>query len=129
MKKNVAHENEFELKELLGRSYKLIIGSQRLPCQAINGGVSFFPPHAHAPAHVHQAEEEVAYCLEGKGEAVIGGKSEPICPGTFIIFPRNVSHSINNTGANRCAVAFEIKIAAIIIIITSTIAMSNTRWA
>ena len=98
MKKNVAHENEFELKELLGRSYKLIIGSQRLPCQAINGGVSFFPPHAHAPAHVHQAEEEVAYCLEGKGEAVIGGKSEPICPGTFIIFPRNVSHSINNTG-------------------------------
>ncbi|NIA06482.1 MAG: cupin domain-containing protein [Actinobacteria bacterium] len=98
MKRYTAHEDDFELNELVGRSYKLIVGSEQLLCEAINGGVSFFGPQAHAPGHVHETEEEVAYCLEGTGQAVIDGKAETIRPGTFIVFPPKVLHSINNTG-------------------------------
>ena len=99
MTEHVAHEDDFEVHELVGRSYKLIVGADELPCQRINGGVSFFPARAHAPGHRHELEEEVVYCLEGQGQAVIDGKAEPIRPGTFIVFPPKSLHSINNTGA------------------------------
>jgi quercetin dioxygenase-like cupin family protein len=92
------HEDEAEIKELVGRKYKLIVGSERLPCHAINGGVSFFPPYVHAPGHVHEKEEEVIYCLEGHGEIVIEGTHEPIKSGSFIVVPPGLVHSINNTG-------------------------------
>lgn len=98
MTRYAVHEDDFKINELVGRSYKLIVGTDELPCNAINGGVSFFPPHAHAPGHVHDKEEEVVYCLEGEGEVVVEGKSEPIRPGSFMVFPPGVLHSINNTG-------------------------------
>jgi len=92
------HEEEFETHELVGRSYKLILGTDQLPCERCNGGISFFPPHAHSPAHRHEQEEEVVYCLEGEGFAVIDGEAEPIRPGAFVVFPPQSLHSINNTG-------------------------------
>ena len=97
MKRYAVHEEDFELNQLVGRSYKLVVGSDQLPCRAINGGVCFFPPHTHAPGHVHQLEEEVVYCVQGRGEVVVDGQPEPIRPGTFIVFPPKVLHSINNT--------------------------------
>jgi len=98
MEKYTAHEEDFELVELVGRTHKVIVGSDRLPCRAMNGGVSFFLPHIHAPGHTHGAEEEVVYCLEGEGEVVVEGESETIRPGTFVVVPPGVLHSINNTG-------------------------------
>ncbi len=98
MKQYTAHEDEFELNELRGRSYKLIVGDEKLECRAMNGGISFFPPSAHAPGHVHDDQEEVVYCLEGQGKLVTQGKSEAIRPGTFMVIPPGVAHSINNTG-------------------------------
>lgn len=98
MKHYAVHEDDFEMQELVGRAYKFIVGSDRLACRAINGGVSFFPPHAHAPGHVHDVEEEVIYCLEGEGQIVVDGQPEPIRPGTFMAVPPGLLHSINNTG-------------------------------
>ncbi len=97
MSRYVAHEDDFDIEELVGRSYKLIVGSNKLPCDAITGVVSFFPPHAHAPGHIHDVAEEVIYCLEGQGEIAVDGKLEPIHPGSFIVIPPRLLHSINNT--------------------------------
>ena len=104
--KYVMHEEEADLQELVGRSYKLIVGSRRLPCRAMNGGVSLFPPHAHAPGHVHEAEEEVIYCLEGRGEIMVESKPEPLRPGCFVVIPPNILHSINNTGEKTIKLIF-----------------------
>lgn len=98
MNRHVGYEDDFEMNELVGRSYKLIVGTEQLPCEAINGGVSFFPPKAHAPGHTHDVEEEVIYCLQGEGEVVLDGRPEPLRPGTFVVFRPGVLHSINNTG-------------------------------
>ena len=97
MTKYTAHEDEFELNELVGRSYKLIVGSDELPCDDVNAVVSFFPPCAKAPGHVHDIAKEIIYCLEGEGEIVIGGEAEPIRRGTFIVVPPKILHNINNT--------------------------------
>jgi quercetin dioxygenase-like cupin family protein len=99
-KRHTLHEDDAQLAQLKGRSYKLIVGSEELPSMRFNGGVSFFPPHAHAPGHVHDTEEEVIYVLEGTGETVIDGVAEELRPGTFCIFPMGCLHSINNTGNN-----------------------------
>jgi len=98
MRRYAVHEDDFEVNELVGRSYKLIVGSDRLSCKAINGGISFFPPNARAPGHIHDVGEEVIYCLEGEGEVVVEGEPEPIRPGTFIVVPPKLLHNINNTG-------------------------------
>lgn len=96
--RHTLHEDLVAPSQLKGRSFKLIVGSQRLPSRNINGGVSFFPPHAHAPGHIHQREEEVVFVLEGSGELVADGVAERICPGTFYLIPPGVLHSVNNTG-------------------------------
>jgi quercetin dioxygenase-like cupin family protein len=106
MQKHVLHEDECKCAQLDGRSYKHIVGSERLPCAGVNGGVSFFGPRAHAPSHVHQREEEVVYCVQGEGEIVLDGQPEAIRPGSFVVIPRGVLHSINNTGDREIKLVF-----------------------
>ena len=98
MSEYTLHEDDVTSNDLVGRSYKLIVGSEQLPCSTMNGGLSFFPAHVHAPGHVHDAEVEVIYCLEGEGELVVDGKPETIRPGSFMVVPPKLLHSINNTG-------------------------------
>lgn len=96
--RHTLHEDDAPMRQLKGRSYKLIVGSKELPSSRFNGGLSFFPPHAHAPGHIHDKEEEVIFVLEGTGEVVIDGVAEKLRPGTFCVFPTGCLHSINNTG-------------------------------
>jgi len=100
------HESQIEAKELPGRSHKMIIRPDNLGSENMCFGVADFPPRAHAPAHVHETEEEILYVLSGSGEMFFDGKSESVKPGTCILVPKGVTHSINNTSTQVMKVTY-----------------------
>jgi len=89
------HESEVEFRQLPGRAHKMILGPDNFgPCQNMCFGVADF----HAPAHVHNGEEEIIYILSGAGEIYFEGEPEKVRPGTCVYIPPGLRHSINNTG-------------------------------
>ncbi len=50
------------------------------------------------PPHIHQAEEEAWYVLEGELTFRIGDRTIPAPAGSFILVPRGTLHSFANTG-------------------------------
>jgi len=97
--KYTIHEDEVEAKDLPGRKHKMIIGPDNFGgAKNMCMGVADFPPHTHAPAHVHMEEEEILYVLTGQGKMYFDGVPEELRPGICIYVPPAVEHSIENTG-------------------------------
>lgn len=93
-------EDLVEFSEIRGLKIKILVDSSTLGCRNLRSLVSFFPPKMHAPIHFHEKEEEIIYCLEGAGEAIIEDKVIKIKPGITVFFPAGILHSINNTSKN-----------------------------
>lgn len=98
MTKHVLHESEIAAKSLPGRDHKMVVGPYegQLPCAAMCGGVAFFPPRSHAPAHIHPHESEIIYILSGHGAIYFNGAPEAVKPGDFVSIPPQTEHSIRN---------------------------------
>lgn len=95
--KYTIHESEVEFKKLQGRDHKMIIGPTNFgQSKNMCFGVAEFPPESHAPEHIHNAEEEVIYILNGSGKIYFDGKPEMVKPGTCVYIPSGIRHSINN---------------------------------
>lgn len=94
--KYTIHESEVEANDLPGRKHKMIIRPDNMGSKMMCFGMADFPAQSHAPAHVHPEEEEILYVLTGEGEMYFDGEPEPIQPGTCIIVPPKVKHSIKN---------------------------------
>ncbi|MCO6415612.1 cupin domain-containing protein [Siccirubricoccus sp. KC 17139] len=62
-------------------------------------GTQTVAPGCHVREHLHDANEEVIFVLEGEGEAHIEGAVHPMKPGGIFFFPRSRAHSFHNTGA------------------------------
>lgn len=50
------------------------------------------------PVHVHEAEDEIWFVLEGGLRFVIGGEEADAPQGTFVFVPRGVAHAFTNPG-------------------------------
>lgn len=96
--KNVIHLSEVpqeEMKVPEGSSFGgkrqrvgLAIGAQKL-------GYSFFtvpPGKAAFPLHLHNANEEMIYILEGEATLRLGEDEIAVCPGTFVACPPGPDH-------------------------------------
>lgn len=94
----VLHEDRIPARQLPGRDHKMVVGpfDGMLKCTGMCGGVAFFPPRSHAPAHCHANEEEVIYILSGHGAIFFDGQPESVCPGDFVSIPKGTEHSIRN---------------------------------
>jgi len=57
-----------------------------------------FPPGSAPPGHVHPAEEEVVFCVAGRGELVSPEGSVPREPGTAVYIPVGVHHATVSLG-------------------------------
>jgi uncharacterized cupin superfamily protein len=58
-------------------------------------GYSFFtvPPGKTAfPFHLHHANEEMIYVVEGEGSLRLGKEESKVAPGTFLAFPPGTDH-------------------------------------
>jgi len=95
--KYTIHEDEVEAKDLPGRKHKMIIGPKNFgKAKNMCFGTAVFPPHTHAPSHVHPSEEEIIYIIQGCGEMYFNSEPEPLTPGTCVYVPPGIEHSINN---------------------------------
>jgi quercetin dioxygenase-like cupin family protein len=61
------------------------------------------PPGFAPPPHIHHAEDEAFYLLEGEGEFFCADTTWQAKPGTFVFFPRGIVHGfrIADTGPAR----------------------------
>lgn len=94
MRKYTIHENEIESVSLPGRRHKMVVKPENMGAGNMCAGIAVFPAGKHAPAHVHQGEEEVLYVLSGAGKMYFNGQAEVIIPGTFMLAPPGVEHSL-----------------------------------
>ena len=98
MGKYTIHEEEVKAVSLPGRDHKMIIGPDNFgKSTTMCFGVADFPPNQHAPAHVHEEQEEILYVLQGTGEMYFDDKPEKIKKGTCMFVPAKVIHSISNS--------------------------------
>lgn len=56
------------------------------------------PPGEGPPAHVHAAEDEAWYVLEGGPRFLLGDELASAPAGTFVFVPRGVRHCFQNVG-------------------------------
>jgi quercetin dioxygenase-like cupin family protein len=58
------------------------------------------PAHFSTGLHVHRAQEETFYVLEGECDWQIGDQRVRATPGTYVFIPPGVPHNIGNAGDN-----------------------------
>ncbi len=63
-----------------------------------SSGIQVIAPGCHLREHQHDANEELLFCYEGAGRAVINGKEHPIRPGTTVYVGPWNRHSFVNDG-------------------------------
>ena len=54
------------------------------------------------PLHVHQAEDEVVFCVEGELTYQVGKRRGVLEPSALVWFPRRVQHAVANLGSAPC---------------------------
>jgi mannose-6-phosphate isomerase-like protein (cupin superfamily) len=64
-----------------------------------NLGIIEIQPGRELEAHVHRAEDDSFYILEGEMTFVVGEETVPAPPGTFVLIPPGVEHGFRNDGA------------------------------
>ena len=94
MKKYTIHERDVASVSLPGRDHKMVVKPESLGSELMCAGVAVFPAGQHAPAHVHEEAEEILYVLSGSGNMYFDGTPERIEPGTFMLAPQGVEHSL-----------------------------------
>ena len=63
-------------------------------------GIQVIAPGCHIREHVHPREEELLFFFEGRGEAVIDGRSYPLQAGTTVYVGAGHRHKFVNTSAD-----------------------------
>ena len=94
MQRHTIHENDVDSVSLPGRDHKMVVKPDTMNSEQMCAGVAVFPAGKHAPAHVHDAAEEILYVLSGRGKMYFDGTPETIEPGTFMLVKRGVEHSL-----------------------------------
>ena len=51
------------------------------------------------PAHIHHHEDEALYGLEGEVTVRVGDQLHTVGPGSFVLMPRDLVHTLANPGA------------------------------
>ena len=66
------------------------------------------PDRNGVPEHIHHANDELYYILEGRYRFKVGGVTDEASAGSFVFIPRGTPHAWSNIGATpgRVAVAF-----------------------
>lgn len=57
------------------------------------------PPGFAPPPHVHHAEEEAFYILEGQLTVICGDRTWQVGPGSFVLLPRGIAHTFRVEGS------------------------------
>ena len=85
-----------EIETTGDRQFRVLFGPGR-GCSTATQFVGEIPP-GRAPEHSHPYDE-VVLILRGTGVAHVGGKEQPLAPGTCLHLPPGLPHCLENTGS------------------------------
>ena len=71
-------------------------------------GEMVLEPGIAVPEHIHHANDETFYVLEGRFHLIVAGKQHDLDPGGFVFVPRGVPHRWQNSesGPSRILLTF-----------------------
>ncbi len=76
----------------------LISGEQTGGKYSLTEFVAAPPPAPAAPVHIHKAEDETCYVLEGQFQVVTREQTVIAAAGSVVFVPRGVAHTVINAG-------------------------------
>jgi quercetin dioxygenase-like cupin family protein len=95
------HISQAQKAELQGRTSYRMVGYDGIKSDRMTFGVCCLPPLSKTNPHKHLDEEEIIYITEGFGRVHFeDGGIESIEPGTVIVAPKGVNHTIENISRN-----------------------------
>ncbi len=71
---------------------------ENMPYDTFSSGIQVLPPGCEVREHGHLRNHELIFVYEGEGIVEIDGDITPIVPGSTVLFGRNATHRIENTG-------------------------------
>lgn len=94
----IAHSDTCTVYHLPGRDWFYLLGPQNSSARNLVFGLAEFPGGTLAAAHVHVAEEEIIYILEGAGVILAGDQEVALQPGVAVYIPPGLTHQIRADG-------------------------------
>jgi quercetin dioxygenase-like cupin family protein len=88
------HVDDCTVYHLPGRDWFYLIGPINSPAKNLAFGLAEFHPGETAPAHTHDAQEEIIYILEGTGDFITAEGVKPLTPGVAVFIPPGLQHQI-----------------------------------
>ena len=86
-----------------GVETRLMVGKGVSDATPFTTGTTIFPAGSAAPLHSHNCAEQVTV-LEGRAEALVGGKLNQLGPMDTSFIPANIPHYFKNTGEGRLVI-------------------------
>lgn len=71
---------------------------ENMPYDTWSSGIQVMPPGCEVREHGHKQNHELVFVYEGSGIVDIDGEVTEVKPGTTVLFARNCTHRIENTG-------------------------------
>jgi len=96
----IVQEEEFvgeRLEAPFGREVKHLVADWNAGATKLWVGVSVIDPASASNPHTHQEQEEVFYCLSGRGLIRAGGEEAELRPGSCVFIPQGVEHQLANS--------------------------------
>ncbi len=100
--------SETNVKKVLGGTIRTFFTKETVGTEDLMFVMGDFEPNEGLDPHTHDVQEEVYYCVSGKGTVWSGKdkKETPIEPGVGLWIPRGVEHAVRNTGDEQLVIAF-----------------------
>ena len=90
--------SEAAVHRLPGRDWIFYIGPESVGARNISVGYSVYPAGSAPEGHIHPTQEEVVYCVAGRGSLVSPEGPVPLEPGTAVYIPAGVHHATVSDG-------------------------------
>jgi mannose-6-phosphate isomerase-like protein (cupin superfamily) len=91
------HYSKSKKFDLPGRTVYSMVGHHGIKSDQMAFGIAELPAQSKMDPHKHIDEEEIIFIYEGFGKLHVGDDiTEDLEPGTVIVAPRGVDHTIEN---------------------------------
>lgn len=100
--------SETDTKKVLGGTIRTFFTKETVGTEDLMFVMGDFTPGEGLEPHTHEEQEEVYYCVSGRGTVWYGEdkKETPIEAGVGLWIPRGVEHAVTNTGNEQLQIAF-----------------------
>jgi quercetin dioxygenase-like cupin family protein len=95
---NIEEVKEFSTEK---RIRKKLLGSEKIVAEFV-----CYEPGQGTPEHVHPKQDEIFYCVEGKGIMIVNGEEISMAPTSLILVKAREKHGVKTLPDSRLVLMF-----------------------